>query len=472
MPKNILIFSDGTGQSGGQTPDESRSNVYKLFRAARCGPENNIDPSAQFAFYDPGLGSPADGGGYRFNSARRLYNFLSGATGLGITRNIIDCYGAIVRVWEPGDRIYLFGFSRGAYTVRCVGGVLGLCGVPTRMKDGSALKRDQPSANAIAEEAVKRVYQFGSSIKGDPKKPQRLARAAAFRTAYACDMDGASNAVPYFIGVWDTVAALGMGLAALSITALALFAACVAIVRFGALGLLDWPQSAALVLAGVAIGYVILSIRYGQPMSVARYRMAFYNTKLNPAVAFARHAISIDENRLDFRQAAWDEDGSEKVARHVGGPERFKQVYFAGVHSDIGGGYGEPEARLSDIALQWMLEEVKALPAPIIVDDRYLHLSPLAAGPQHDERRSFVAGWPNWFVRLAGLVVARERLGWSEGFREAPHDALLHPSVIERFKAPAVLIYGDVLPYRPPCLRGHDLVKQYYQDASAQKPGS
>jgi hypothetical protein len=73
---------------------------------------------------------------------RWLHNVASQVTGLGITTNIIDCYGAILRMWEPGDRIYLFGFSRGAYTVRCLGAVLSLCGVPTRMPDGCRIRRD------------------------------------------------------------------------------------------------------------------------------------------------------------------------------------------------------------------------------------------------------------------------------------------------------------------------------------------
>jgi uncharacterized protein (DUF2235 family) len=60
MPKNVLIFSDGTGQAGGITFDENRTNIYKLFRATRCGPDSTIDPSEQVAFYGPGLGSPRD----------------------------------------------------------------------------------------------------------------------------------------------------------------------------------------------------------------------------------------------------------------------------------------------------------------------------------------------------------------------------------------------------------------------------
>src|SRR5262249_12410182 len=178
--RNILIFSDGTGQAGGYMPDEARSNVYKLFRATRISPDTAINPKEQIAFYDAGLGSRAGGEGIRFKWWRRVYNLLGKATGLGITQNIIDCYAEIIRVWQPGDRIYMFGFSRGAYTVRCVGGVLKYCGVPTAVRQGSRvllLKRDPKSARRIAAEAVKYVYQYGSSIKGDPYRGERLARA-------------------------------------------------------------------------------------------------------------------------------------------------------------------------------------------------------------------------------------------------------------------------------------------------------
>ena len=61
MPKNILIFSDGTGQAGGILMDERRSNIYKLYRATRCGPDPRIDPARQLAFYDPGLGTRPPG---------------------------------------------------------------------------------------------------------------------------------------------------------------------------------------------------------------------------------------------------------------------------------------------------------------------------------------------------------------------------------------------------------------------------
>ena len=103
MPKNILIFSDGTGQSGGVTFDEDRTNIYKLFRATRCGPDSTINPSEQLAFYDPGLGSPRDNH-FPFGwFGREIYNLISQGTGFNITANIVDCYAALIRLWRPGQ---------------------------------------------------------------------------------------------------------------------------------------------------------------------------------------------------------------------------------------------------------------------------------------------------------------------------------------------------------------------------------
>src|SRR5262245_44890073 len=165
MSKNIIIFSDGTGQRGGILVDERRSNIYKLYRATRCGPDSSVSPSEQLAYYNPGIGTLPPGGGSLENAWRRIYNLVSQALGIGLTGNIIDCYAAIIRMWRPDDRIFLFGFSRGAYTVRCVAGVLALCGIPTRLKGGGSLKFDEPTSKRVAKEAVKRVYQHTSSKK-------------------------------------------------------------------------------------------------------------------------------------------------------------------------------------------------------------------------------------------------------------------------------------------------------------------
>src|SRR5712691_1568161 len=99
---NIVIYSDGTGQRGGLLFDERRSNIYKLYRASRCGPDSSINPREQLAFYDPGLGTVPGGLGLIGGLYRKIYNLVSQATGLGLTANIIDCYAAIINLWQPG----------------------------------------------------------------------------------------------------------------------------------------------------------------------------------------------------------------------------------------------------------------------------------------------------------------------------------------------------------------------------------
>jgi uncharacterized protein (DUF2235 family) len=128
MPRNILVFADGTGNEGGLIPDESRTNVYKLYRATRTGPDSPVDPSRQIAFYIRGVGTPGDS---NVGIWQRGWESIQQMVGAGLTSRIVDCYAAIISVWQPGDRIYLFGFSRGAYTARCVAHVLELAGVPT-----------------------------------------------------------------------------------------------------------------------------------------------------------------------------------------------------------------------------------------------------------------------------------------------------------------------------------------------------
>ncbi|MBF9197778.1 DUF2235 domain-containing protein [Microvirga terrestris] len=449
--RNILIFSDGTGQAGGLLPDERRSNIYKLFRATRIGPDSSIDPAEQLAFYDPGLGTQALGVSTPVRIWRWIYNTVSQAMGLGLTANIIDCYAAILTLWEPGDRIYLFGFSRGAYTVRCLGAVLGLCGVPTTMKDGTPLRRDPQSTRAIADEAVKKVYQHVSSPKDEAYLEQRKALAARFRAQHGSDAGGKANAIPYFIGVFDTVAALGSyGLMALlALGAVAIMAATAGLLSLFAFTFWIWfglLVAAALVLAG--IGFLKTYVKYAvglegytfwETLHVTHLKMKFYDNQLNPDVLYAKHALSIDENRADFARVPWTNEGMD----NEGG--RFEQVWFAGNHSDVGGSYPENESRLSDTALQWMVEAAQAVPNGIRIDGDVLQLYPSAAGPQHDECKS---------GRFGHL--------WEKGLRDVSEDAVLHASVKERFEQPQVLHYDEMKPYRPENLRQHQDVAQYY----------
>jgi uncharacterized protein (DUF2235 family) len=479
MPKNILIFSDGTGQAGGLRPDENRSNIYKLFRATRCGPDSDIDPREQLTFYDAGLGSrPPDGALFVTHAWRWLHNVASQATGLGITTNIIDCYAAILRMWEPGDRIFLFGFSRGAYTVRCLAAVLSLCGVPTTMEDGKTpLRRDRGTTRCIAREAVKKVYQHVSSPKDTAYLDQRRALALRFRRRYGCDADGAPNAVPFFIGVFDTVASLGSYLLSGALVAgLALVIGLISLAQSFFL-FPFWPAFLWLSVASAAIaaiGYAATHVKYAtglegysfwRTVHLAAPKMKFYDLHLDNAVWYARHAMSIDETRADFPRVPWGSTRNTGPERPDAYPDWLQQVWFAGNHSDIGGSYPENEARLSDISLGWMAHAAKNLPSEasptgygIKVDGRYLMLRPDPLGPQHDERE------PGY---LGG------RIKWKERLREVLPEAILHSSVYERFAAEAVQHFYERKPYRPLNLANHAKLLAYYQQAGpATPPGS
>jgi uncharacterized protein (DUF2235 family) len=445
--RNIVVLSDGTGQRGGVYFDEARTNIYKLYRAARCGPDSSISPEHQLAFYDPGLGTRSTGD-VLTSLGRTIYNYVSQATGLGITRNIIDCYAAIIELWRPGDRIFLFGFSRGAYTVRCLAAALCLCGIPTREGKDKPLKRDEGSARKLAKLAVKSVYQHVSSPRDTQFLEQRKALALQFRDEYACSGD--PGAFPFFIGVFDTVAALsdyGSLLVLTGVYLVVLTAISFVLGRFTAESAAYWAAwttltSLCLFVAAYIYTHLKFSLRlpeyhWWDTIHLTTFRQKFYDEHLDDRVSYARHAISIDERRADFKRVRWG--GSLTV---IDGPkmERFEQIWFAGNHADIGGGYLENESRLSDISLSWMIEAAsdRLGDEGILLDRTVLQPQPLASGMQHDETRSLV-------FRLAG-----------KSDRDPLPEATLHASVVERFNlADGVLQYDVVAPYRPEALRGH-----------------
>lgn len=479
MSKNIVIFSDGTGQAGGLRPDQNLSNIYKLFRAARIGPESPIDPKEQVAFYDAGLGTDNDGGSIPFRSIQWFRKMWSSVTGTGISRNIADCYEAILKHHEPGDRGFLFGFSRGAYTARCVGGVMALCGVPTRAADGGPLPRLGRDLRKIADEAVQEVYEHGSGSNTPERKAERLEKARRFRQKYRCeDESGAPNAAPYFIGVFDTVASLGasglrrLGMLLLLVGFVAVVTAIVtgvvnAVLPFGSY----WRTFFALCLA---IGATILAVSLKVSLKtikdfpnkgnfswhLAAWRFRFYDNNLNPNVRYARHAIAIDEDRKDFQRVPW---GSPKDwPDRKGEPQWLRQIWFAGNHSDIGGSYPEDESRLSDLSLEWMLEEATCLPHPLLVDRSRLHLFPDPTGMQHCEIESMRDSYPRW-------IPQRLRPVWARQSRELNTQAPLHPSVAVRIRhRRGVLKYGRIAPYRPTNLATHEAAVGIFQEQSLE----
>lgn len=398
MAKNILVFADGTGQAGGLRPDQRLSNVYKLYRATRTGPDSPINPKEQVAFYDPGLGTITTSGAVRLRLWETLKAVAGLAVGLGFNRNVIDCYEAILRHYEPGDRIYLFGFSRGGYTARAVANVINLCGIPTKDGEGSPLPRAGRKLRKIAKEAVVRVYGHGAGKPRAKYEQEREAIARRFRTKFgAGEHPSHGDAIPAFIGIFDSVAALGMTYPE-RLKVLAGLAAAALLSTWG-LGALanywfEWSVAATMqsLLGMIALcllgGYIAATLRW-TPLSLSTHRIPLhlalwnaenYDRYLDPRIPCVRHALAIDERRTKFHRVQWGNFQDKNPQDAVSGRSRFEQVWFAGNHSDIGGSYLEEESRLSDISLGWIIEQATSLEQPIVLDAGKLHLFPDALG--------------------------------------------------------------------------------------------
>ena len=311
--KRIVICADGTWND---PEDENPTNVLRMARAIKpiAG-----DKKKQVVFYDWGVGS-------------YYAKVRGGAVGLGIMKNIQDGYRFIVQNYRQGDEIYLFGFSRGAYTVRCLNGLLNNCGI---------LKREK--ARMIPE-----AFDFYKKRTAKPSSPA----AKQFRTSHAY---GPGRCPVKFIGVWDTVGALGI------------------------------PTR-------------VLAFMEQQDL--------FFDAELGSNVEIARHAVSIDERRADFKPTLW----GKKEAIDI------RQVWFAGVHSDVGGGYDPTDDGkvLSDIPLAWMAREANA--AGLEFESHLYFKTKLDfKAPQHKSYKSFYR------------VLGSHR-------REIPNDAVMHNSVQKRFR--------------------------------------
>ncbi len=260
--KNIACFSDGTWNE----PGGRKTNVLRLCEAAK-EKEVVLGIKVQSCKYDPGVGT-----------GKGIDKAIGGATGWGISRNIRDVYRHVAAEYQPGDSIFLFGFSRGAYTARSAAGMIRKCGV---LKNAVDLRDDSP-----------RLVQAFDFYRGEigPDDPQ----AVQFRL-----LNSHGETPIHFVGVWDTVGALGIP---------------------GTLGhaVSDWTRS-------------------------------FHDVQLSSKVRHAYHAVALDERRLAFQPALWSHPRS-KTPREPG--TSFEQRWFAGVHSDVGGGY--PACGLSDQPLEWM----------------------------------------------------------------------------------------------------------------------
>ena len=485
MPKNIVIFSDGTGQAGGLNFDEARTNVYKLYRASRVGPDTKIEPSEQVAFYDPGLGSASDGGHFKIGWMRWLYNLASMATGLGITRNIVDCYAAIINLYEDGDRIFLVGFSRGAYTVRSVAGVMSHCGIPRHLPDGSPLRRDPSSIHKLAEHAVKDVYQFCPSYNRRETRgywqflmETRDAIAGQFRKQYACSLvaNGVeqANVVPYFIGVFDTVAALGHKYLGPALVALGV-AILLGLHYVG--GVLEpifpWAGWAAWILSyfGVATALIAFLMNYLKiapqlpgygffkrlaSLHLAPPKHKFYETTSTrtsdtPSMRFRSMKTGPTLNELVGRRHKRSKTSATSTAICISSRFGFRVCMLISAAA-----IWRMKARLSDVALNWMVAGASIIPDGLKHDRSVLRLSPNPKGTQHNEQ--------------AGSFL-------NAGVRQLPVDhttgestSPMHKSVYERFEAGPVLLYDRISDYRPDNMRVHVDFKYYFGLGAPQTP--
>lgn len=340
MTKNIVICCDGTGNEFG----ESKSNVVKLYKML-------VHDDSQITYYHPGVGTM--GARNALSGPSKWWTKVIGlAFGYGISDNIADAYQFLMRTFAPGDQVYVFGFSRGAYTARALCGMLHIIGLLREDNEGLI----PYSIRMIKENTID------------------FAVAADFKKTFCRECK------PHFVGVWDTVSSVG------------------------------WVYNVA----------------------------HFPGTKAthNPDMSIIRHAVSIDERRAFFRQNLF---GAPHDAQ-----QDVKEVWFAGVHSDVGGSYPESESQLSKIALQWMVNEAE--PAGLRVDQNrkadilggkppYVAPDPLTRN-QHESLRG-----PWWIAELWPKIANVETSPgiWTKHLRMnlgrrrwiAPNP-VLHPSVQQR----------------------------------------
>lgn len=309
MPgKNIVLCSDGTGN----TAIKARgTNVFKLYEAVDIqGHKYDRTLTPQVAFYDDGVGT----------SRLAPVKVIGSAFGYGFRKNVKQLYMELIHVYEPGDHIFLFGFSRGAYTVRALSGLIQYCGILDREKvNHEALKHRVNECWAeFRREAFKRVTESErrrnqpASDMDKQDRARREACGAIIHDEYA--PDGAVTID--FVGVWDTVGAVGMPFEELR-------------------DLFNWI-----------------------------YPMRFSELTPSSRITRACHAVSIDDDRRTFHPELWNEKGIPAG--------QVDQVWFAGVHSNVGGGY--VKHGMSLVALDWMMAEAERCGLRFIKADReYVH---------------------------------------------------------------------------------------------------
>jgi len=271
MAKNIVLCCDGTANEFAK----DRTNVIKLYSTLVH------DSPAQVTYYHPGIGTMEPFGALS-PLTRKFTRLLGMAVGYGLENDLRDAYVFLMQFYEPGDSIYLFGFSRGAFTVRAVASLVKMYGM---IRKGN---------EALVPYAIRMLMGIQAAKDNRAKVQAYFNLASEFNLTMSC-----AKPRIHFVGVWDTVSSVG------------------------------WVEN---------------------PLHLP------YESS-NPDIEIGRHAISIDERRAFFRSHLWLA-AMNAASEH--GPRDMLQVWFPGVHCDVGGGYREAKSGLSKYALEWMLEEAKA----------------------------------------------------------------------------------------------------------------
>jgi len=361
MPKNIVICCDGTGNEFG----DRNSNVVKLYATLAVGPE-------QVAYYHPGVGTM--GAPAVRTRLGKLWTIFTGlAFGAGIKDNIADAYRYLMNTYEENDRIYIFGFSRGAYTVRALAGMLHMFGLLHRGNEGQIpyiLRMFSRRSRQAA--GMQEIFDTASEFKQT--------------FSYDCQL--------HFVGVWDTVSSVG------------------------------WI-------------YDPVKLPY---------------TARNPIMKTGRHAVSIDERRCFFRNNLWGKPLASTDSQYIA-PQDIKQVWFAGVHSDVGGSYHEAQSGLSKLALEWMLTEAarhelridkqKAITVLGENPDVPKYVKPDVAAELHNSLKWW---WPLELLPHRSYDWEKKKQRWSIPLgrrRYIPEGSIIHQTVEERHRKAL---------YRPPNL--------------------
>jgi uncharacterized protein (DUF2235 family) len=320
--KRLIVCCDGTWNR----PDHvdqgvaAPTNVAKFALGLAAG---DGEGNPQVLHYEAGVGT---------RPAERL---LGGGLGVGLSRNVQACYRFLVDAYEPGDELYFLGFSRGAFTARSTVGLV---------RNSGILLREH-------RHRVKEAYR----LYRDPRRDTEPASIAArlFRRSFSNEPEAIQ-----FVGVWDTVGALGIPIDG-----------------------------------------------FRPPLLSRLWR--FHDTKLSRSVRHAYHALAIDERRRPFRPTVWEQQSGAR-------DQTVEQVWFAGVHCDVGGGYRDPA--LSEIPLLWMVEKARSCglafkpghfvsqPGSEVSPERRagIHVAPDALGELHDSRTRFYKLFPSFDRRLAG----------------------------------------------------------------------